>query len=129
MFSAGSTLPVHVAFVEKMFERHGLAVELTEGQDLPVFMAALAKAEYDIALSGPTLVLIGAERKLELEIVSAFREIDASQAQCRLDHQGPVGHVPGPVEGQGDRRSVTHRHHRRRVGVSAWPREVFSATT
>jgi len=73
MFSAGSTLPVHVAFVEKMFERHGLAVELTEGQDLPVFMAELAKDQYDIALSGPTLVLIGAERKLELEIVSSLQ--------------------------------------------------------
>ena len=36
----GSTIPFYVAFVEKIFERNGLAVELTEGQDLPVFMAA-----------------------------------------------------------------------------------------
>jgi len=73
MFSAGSTLPVHAAVVEHIFERNGLAVELTEGQDLPVFMAALTKDQYDIALSGPTLILIGAEKKLDIQIVSSLQ--------------------------------------------------------
>ena len=49
VFPAGATLPVHAALTEGIFERHGLRIELTEGQDLPVFMAALAKGQYDIA--------------------------------------------------------------------------------
>jgi NitT/TauT family transport system substrate-binding protein len=73
MFSAGSTLPVHVAVQEKIFEHHGLTVELTEGQDLPLFMAALAKGQYDIAMTGPSLMLIAAEKRLDLEIVSSMQ--------------------------------------------------------
>ena len=73
MFSAGSTLPVHVAMQQKMFERHGLTVELTEGQDLPVFMAALAKGQYDIAMTGPSLMLIAAEKRLDLQIVASMQ--------------------------------------------------------
>jgi NitT/TauT family transport system substrate-binding protein len=79
IFSSGSTLPVHAAVVKKIFERNGLAVELTEGQDLPVFMAALAKGQYDIAMSGPTLMLIGAEKKLNLEIVSSMQHSTREQ--------------------------------------------------
>ncbi len=59
MFPAGNTLPVHAAFTNGIFERNGLRVEITEGQDLPVFMAALAKGQYDVVMSVPTLVLIG----------------------------------------------------------------------
>jgi NitT/TauT family transport system substrate-binding protein len=44
MFPAGSTLPAHAAQAKGIFERNGLRVELTEGTDLPVFMAALARA-------------------------------------------------------------------------------------
>ena len=56
-----------------MFERNGLRIELTEGQDLPVFMAALAKGQYDIAQGVPTLVLIGAEKGLDLQVVSSMQ--------------------------------------------------------
>ena len=71
MFPAGATLPVHAAITKRLFERNGLRIELTEGQDLPVFMAALAKGQYDIAQGVPTLVLIGAEKGLDLQIVSS----------------------------------------------------------
>ena len=73
MFPAGATLPVHAALTEGIFERNGLRIELTEGQDLPVFMAALAKGQYDIAQGVPTLVLIGAEKGLDLQVVSSVQ--------------------------------------------------------
>ena len=73
MFPAGATLPVHAALTKGFFERNGLRIELTEGQDLPVFMAALAKGQYDIAQGVPTLVLIGAEKGLDLQVVSSMQ--------------------------------------------------------
>ena len=42
LFPGGSTLPAHVAMIKGLFERNGLQVELSEGTDLPLFMAALA---------------------------------------------------------------------------------------
>lgn len=73
MFAAGSTLPVHVAAEKGIFERHGLHVEITDGQDLPLFMAALSKGQYDIVMSGPTLVLIGVEKGLDLQVLSSLQ--------------------------------------------------------
>src|SRR5512139_4113646 len=73
MFPAGNTLPVQVAVADGIFERNGLHVEITEGTDLPVFMAALANGQYDIALSNPTLVLIGAEKNLGLQVVCSLQ--------------------------------------------------------
>jgi ABC-type nitrate/sulfonate/bicarbonate transport system substrate-binding protein len=73
IFPAGSTLPVHAALEKGMFERNGLRVQLTEGTDLPIFMAALAKGQYDIAMSGPTLILIGAEKGLDVQIISSLQ--------------------------------------------------------
>ncbi|MBS1693407.1 MAG: ABC transporter substrate-binding protein [Actinobacteria bacterium] len=79
LFPAGATLPARIALTQGMFERHGLRVEITEGTDLPVFMAALAKGQYDIAQSGPTLALIGAEKHLDVQIVAGL----ARQSQER----------------------------------------------
>lgn len=73
LFPVGSTLPAHVALTRGMFERHGLQIELTEGQDLPAFMAALAKEQYDIVMSVPTLLLIGAEKHLDLQIIAGLQ--------------------------------------------------------
>lgn len=73
MFPAGNTLPVQVAVTDGIFERNGLHVELTEGTDLPVFMAALAKGQYDVVMTNPTLVLIGAEKKIDLQIISSLQ--------------------------------------------------------
>jgi NitT/TauT family transport system substrate-binding protein len=71
LFPAGNTLPVHAADAQGIFARNGLRVEVTEGQDLPLFMAAMAKGQYDITMSVPNLVLIGAEKHLDVQIVSA----------------------------------------------------------
>jgi len=71
LFPASNTLPVHAAATRGIFERNGLQVDLTEGQDLPLFMAAQSKGQYDIALTTPTLVLLGAQKGLDLQIVSS----------------------------------------------------------
>ena len=73
IFPAGSTLPVHAALAKGIFERNGLRVEFTEGTDLPVFIAALAKGQYDIVMSVPTLVMIGVEKGLDLQIISSLQ--------------------------------------------------------
>jgi NitT/TauT family transport system substrate-binding protein len=73
LFPGGSTLPAHAAVTRGMCERNGLQVELTEGTDLPVFMAALTKGQYDIAMSVPTLALVGAEKHLDLRIVAGLQ--------------------------------------------------------
>jgi NitT/TauT family transport system substrate-binding protein len=79
MFPAGSTLPAHAALAKGIFEQNGLHVELTEGTDLPVFMAALAKGQYDIVMSVPTLVMIGAEKGLDLQIISSLQRSSAQR--------------------------------------------------
>jgi ABC-type nitrate/sulfonate/bicarbonate transport system substrate-binding protein len=73
MFPAGNSLPVHVAITDGIFERNGLHVELTEGTDLPVFLAALVKNQYDVVMTVPTLVLIGAEKRIDLQIISSLQ--------------------------------------------------------
>jgi len=79
MFPGGSTLPAHAALTKGIFERHGLRVEVTEGTDLPVFMAALAKRQYDIVMSVPTLVIIGVERGVDLQIISSLQRSSAQR--------------------------------------------------
>lgn len=79
MFPSGSTLPAHAALANGIFERNGLRVEFTEGMDLPVFMAALAKDQYDIVMSVPTLVMIGAEKGIDLQIISSLQRSSAQR--------------------------------------------------
>jgi NitT/TauT family transport system substrate-binding protein len=73
LFPGGSTLPAHVALTNGYFERNNLRVEITEGQELPILMAALAKGQYDIVMTVPTLALIGAEKHLDLQIVAGLQ--------------------------------------------------------
>ena len=73
LFPGGSTLPAHVAITKEICEHNGLQIEVTEGTDLPVFMAALAKGQYDIVMSVPTLALVGAEKHLDIQIVAGLQ--------------------------------------------------------
>jgi ABC-type nitrate/sulfonate/bicarbonate transport system substrate-binding protein len=73
LFPGGSTLPAYAAGQIGSFERHGLHVELTEGHDLPASMAALANDQFEIAMSGPTLALIGLEKGLGVQIISSMQ--------------------------------------------------------
>jgi NitT/TauT family transport system substrate-binding protein len=79
IYPAGSTLPAHAALAKGIFERNGLRVEFTEGTDLPVFMAALAKGQYDIVMSVPTLVMIGVEKGVDLQIISSLQRSSAQR--------------------------------------------------
>lgn len=74
LYPSAATLPARAALTERMFARHGLQLEVTEGQDLPLFLASLAKGDYDIAMSGPTLMLIGADKGLDLQVVSSMQQ-------------------------------------------------------
>ncbi len=73
LFPGGSTLPAHAAMVDGLCSRNGLDVELTEGTDLPLFMAALTKGQYDIVMSVPTLALVGAEKRLDVTVVAGMQ--------------------------------------------------------
>jgi len=79
MSPGGATLPVHAGIDKRIFERNGLRVELTEGTDLPMFMAALAKGQYDIVMSVPTLVMIGAEKSIDVQIISSAQRSSAQR--------------------------------------------------
>jgi NitT/TauT family transport system substrate-binding protein len=74
-----SVLPVHVAELNGMFERNGLRIKRTEGQDLPVFAAALTQGDYDIVLSVPTIALVGASRGLDIQVVSRLQRSSAAE--------------------------------------------------
>lgn len=77
LFPGGSTLPAHAAMIDGVCDRHGLEVELTEGTDLPLFMAGLTKGQYDIAMSVPTLALVGAEKRLDVKIIASLQRQSA----------------------------------------------------
>jgi ABC-type nitrate/sulfonate/bicarbonate transport system substrate-binding protein len=74
-----STLPVHFADAHGIFARHGLRIERTEGQDLSAFAAGLAQGRYDLAVSVPTIVLVGAARGLDVQVVSRLQESSAAR--------------------------------------------------
>jgi NitT/TauT family transport system substrate-binding protein len=75
----GSMLPLHFADQQGIFARHGLRVTRTEGQDMPTLAAALSRGQYDIASSVPTIVLVGAERGLDLKVVSRMQRSSAAE--------------------------------------------------
>ena len=92
-----------------LFERNGLRIELTEGQDLPVFMAALAKGQYDIAQGVPTLVLIGAEKGLDLQIVSSVQRSSRERPNAVWITKDRVDRHRRAARGQDHRCAVAHR--------------------
>jgi len=100
LFPGGSTLPAHTAIVEGMCSRNGLQVELTEGTDLPLFMAALAKGQYDIAMSVPTLALVGAEKRLDLKIVAGLQRQSAERPNAVWLTRDPAVTTLGQLKGK-----------------------------
>lgn len=72
-------LPVHAADVKGIFKRNGLRVTRTEGQDIAVFTAGVAHGQYDIATSLTTLVLVGAERGLDIQVISGVQRASAER--------------------------------------------------
>jgi ABC-type nitrate/sulfonate/bicarbonate transport system substrate-binding protein len=100
MFPAGSTLPAHAAQAKGIFERNGLRVELTEGTDLPVFMAALAKGQYDIVMSVPTLVMIGVEKGIDLQIISSLQRSSSQRPNAVWISRDPAVDSLGQLRGK-----------------------------
>ena len=100
MFPAGNTLPAHAALTKGVFERNGLRVELTEGTDLPVFMAALSKGQYDIVMSVPTLVLIGIEKGVDLQIISSLQRSSAQRPNAVWISRDPAIDSLGQLKGK-----------------------------
>ncbi|MCX5041625.1 ABC transporter substrate-binding protein [Aldersonia sp. NBC_00410] len=75
----GNVLPVEFAEQEGIFERHGLHVTMTEGQDIPVFLSALDQGDYDVVMSVPTTVLVGSEHGLDVQVVSRIQQSSAEE--------------------------------------------------
>jgi NitT/TauT family transport system substrate-binding protein len=100
MFPGGATLPVHAGIDKGIFERNGLRVELTEGPDLPVFMAALAKGQYDIVMSVPTLVMIGAEKSLDVQIISSVQRSSTQRPNAVWISKDPAIESLGQLRGK-----------------------------
>jgi NitT/TauT family transport system substrate-binding protein len=100
MFPGGATLPVHAAIERGIFEQNGLRVEMTEGTDLPVFMAALAKHQYDIVMSVPTLIMIGAEKSLDVQVISSVQRSSAQRPNGVWITKDPAVESLGQLRGK-----------------------------
>jgi NitT/TauT family transport system substrate-binding protein len=100
IFPAGASLPAHAAIEKGIFEQNGLRVELTEGTDLPVFMAALAKGQYDIVMSVPTLVMIGVEKGLDVQIISSLQRSSAQRPNAVWITKDPAIESLGQLRGK-----------------------------
>jgi ABC-type nitrate/sulfonate/bicarbonate transport system substrate-binding protein len=73
---------------------------LTEGTDIPVFLAALSKGQYDIVMSVPTLVLIGAEKGLDLQIISSLQRSSAQRPNAVWITRDPAIESLGQLKGK-----------------------------
>ncbi|MFI6094968.1 ABC transporter substrate-binding protein [Lentzea sp. NPDC051213] len=73
MIPLGSTLPVHVADKQGIFARHGLRIERTEAQEPTTFAPALTAGRYDIVFSLPTIVLVAADKGLDVQVVNRMQ--------------------------------------------------------
>ena len=68
-----ASLPMEVAERTGIFARNGLHLVRTEGNDLTVLTTAMAQGQYEVAMSVPTMVLVAAEKGLDVEIVSGLQ--------------------------------------------------------
>ena len=67
-----STLAVHAALVNGYFKQNGLDVTLTEGQDLPTFIAALDK-QYDISMTTAPIFLNAVAQGVPVKAVAGMQ--------------------------------------------------------
>lgn len=77
-----ASLPMEVAERTGILARNGLHLVRTEGNDLTVFTTAVAQGQYEVAMSVPTMVLVAAEKGLDVQIVSGLQR--SSQANPNL---------------------------------------------
>ena len=67
-----STLPVHAALVNGYFKQNGLDVTVTEGQDLPTYIAALDK-QFDISMTVATIFLSAVAQGVPVKAVAGMQ--------------------------------------------------------
>jgi NitT/TauT family transport system substrate-binding protein len=67
-----STLPTHAALTNGYFKQNGLDVTLTEGQDLPTYIAALDK-QFDIALTVAPVFLNAVAQGVPVKAVAGMQ--------------------------------------------------------
>jgi NitT/TauT family transport system substrate-binding protein len=67
-----ATIPVHAALVNGYFKQNGLDVTLTEGLDLPTYIAALDK-QFDIAMTTPSIFLGAVAQGVPVKAVSGVQ--------------------------------------------------------
>jgi ABC-type nitrate/sulfonate/bicarbonate transport system substrate-binding protein len=67
-----STLPVHAALVNGYFKQNGLDVTVTEGQDLPTYIAALDK-QFDISMTVATIFLGAVAQGVPVKAVAGMQ--------------------------------------------------------
>ncbi len=89
-FTAGfGTLPVHVAAQKGFFEKHGLDIELTEGLQLPAYLAAMGR-QYDIVMATPAGLIDAASKGLKAQAVSHVQVVDDEHKNQVLVSKEPV---------------------------------------
>jgi NitT/TauT family transport system substrate-binding protein len=80
-FAPGATtLQVHLADKRGFFKKHGLDVEMTQGLDLPTWMAGLGK-QWDIAMETPGVFVSGVD-KLDLVVLAGAQVTEEGQARA-----------------------------------------------
>jgi len=89
-FTAGfGTLPVHVADTQGFFKKNGLNVKLTEGLQLPTYIAALGR-QYDIAMATPSGFLDAASKGLKVQAVSHVQIVDDAHKNQVIVTKDPI---------------------------------------
>ncbi|MFC5950511.1 ABC transporter substrate-binding protein [Pseudonocardia lutea] len=95
----GGALPAHVAATRGIFERNGLRVTITEGNDLPGFTAAMDQGLYDIVLSVPTIVLVAADHGIDVQVVSRLSKSTSANPSSMWITKDPAITSVGQLRG------------------------------
>jgi ABC-type nitrate/sulfonate/bicarbonate transport system substrate-binding protein len=90
-YTAGfGTLPVHVADVKGFFKKQGLDVKLTEGLQLPAYIAALDR-QYDMTMATPAGFLDAVNKGVDLVAVSHVQTSDPEHQNQVVVTKQPLG--------------------------------------
>jgi ABC-type nitrate/sulfonate/bicarbonate transport system substrate-binding protein len=85
-----AALPVQLAARNGIFERNGLRVDLTEGNDATVFTTAVAQRRYEIVMSVPSIVLVAAEKGLEVQVVTGLQRSSSANPNLAWITKNPA---------------------------------------
>jgi NitT/TauT family transport system substrate-binding protein len=89
-FTGGfGTLPVHIAAENGYFKKHGLDVKLTEGLELPTYIAGLGN-RYEITMSTPPIFLTAVQRGLKVKAISNMQYSDPKHPNSVVASKKPI---------------------------------------